>query len=1016
MATFSDHDIKLAADALKQGFVTQQALQWCHQEMEKQFHQGLSPSLHLLLKQYNLIQPEALQYLLQKHPLPQNFDVTLAPDTVYVKAAPPNVRPTRQSTRFPEPSGPQTQTQTVSLSVVREIARGALGVVFEAKESLLGRSLAMKKSASSESASEFFEEAKVTAQLEHPNVIPIHKAGFAEDGAAYFTMKLTRGSTLAERIEQSRSEPPSREALFKQLDIFLKIGDGIAFAHSKKIIHRDLKPENIMLGDYGEVLITGWAVARVRGRANKRLISASSPEEVANSTINDGELAGTPQYMAPEQAACEIDRIGPRTDIYGLGALLYEILTTKAPIELSPDMSKMALLKRVMDNEIVRPSLRAPDRAIPRELEAIAMKALSEDPIHRYRDVKALQEDIRLYMSGYSVSALSDHWGELAKKLVGRNKLVSAIVFVGFLALTALVIVFYLNVKEQRRQAIGQRDQAESLKQKALQEGQRLRQILEIQKKAREARIGEDQSLEAELERARRLSQLEARVYSKGRGQSELLKDFDVLIEQCEDPSQRLNIMIRRCYAQIRVGRPEAVPASLKTLKEKGASDKTIDQLRIELHLARFKTLDGPNQKFIQEMAMRYPKSGMGLLFQALISNDRDIRLKYCYEALAINPRISYALAIRAGIQENVPLQSMINDCNRALEISPNMALAYGNRGVAYVKEGQLRRGVNDLKKSLSIHPNQAYAHRCLGRASARLGRVEEAFRCFDRALQLNPKDRHAHEGRIELAFSKGHREDWQRYAAKYRQELPRIAERYLSSRIESKGSASRLKAEGLNSKGYALASQGRFRQAIPLFEQALSLDPKNLPALLNLADALQRLERVKEVIPLCLKAIDLAPGDYRAYYQLSQSYLKFKDTRRAIDYCKKARSVCRDPHIAMNLGCELCRLFTLTNQLGQAKALTLELMRLYPNSGAPLSVLGQLQVAEGNHEGALKSYARAIQFKDFQSYYFRAELYVRLKRRDEANQDLLKALKHGPAYLKPQVKRLIRELKEDPQ
>ncbi|MDF1663351.1 MAG: tetratricopeptide repeat protein [Planctomycetota bacterium] len=1011
MGTFSEHDVILASEALRLGYVTQEALQWCRAEMDRQFGEGLSPALHRLLEQHQLIQAGALQYLLQQYPAPHS-SVAQAESNGFTRipraTSTDSVDGDNAVTQLAYPVPPQSST---SLTIVRELARGGMGVVYEVTDAFLGRSLAMKKSLAEEVSPEFFEEARVTGQLEHPNIIPIHRAGFGPDGKPYFTMKLVRGKTFEEMLHEHAENADPHQRLLEQLDIFLKIGDGLAFAHSKRVVHRDLKPENIMIGEYGEVLVMDWGIARVRGRPSRRRFGIEEGLK-GGATMNDGELAGTPKYMAPEQAACEIDRIGPRTDIYGLGAILYELLAGTGPIELTTEMNKMAILRRVMENDIIPPIQRSPERYIPRELDAIAMKALSEDPVNRYRDVKALQHDIRLYMSGYSVSVLNDHWGQLLKKLMLRNKLASFVVLLGVLIFLVISLGSYLNIVEQRLRAIEQRDLAEGLRGQAAQEEQRLLQVLDTQKQASVARIAEDKALESELERARQLSELEARVYSSGRGNRAILREFDKLIRQSKDPAQGLHIMERKCYAQIRIGAFRDTGLFIQTLKEKGLPKRRLDDLRIELHFAQFKTLDMQRQKFIQEMALEYPKSGFAYLLEALKSRERVRRLDYCMKAIGVNPRMSYALAIRAGIQKNVTPTLLIEDCNRALAISPKMALAYGNRGVAFFKAGDVRRAVNDLNKSLELDRKQGYAYRYLGQAYVQLDRVFAALDCYTQAIRLDPTDRYAHESRIQLA--KGKKLDrWREYASEYRRAHPRDANRYLDRVLHSKDGPKRLRALELNSQGNELLKRRKFEEAVPLFEEAIKLDPDNLIPILNLADTLQNLNRVDLVIPLCLRAISLSPKDYRGYYQLTQCYLKQRNYKKAIEYCEKARSVNTDTRTIIHLGCELVQLHYRAGDKAKAQARALELTREYPKSGPPFSVLGQLQRNAGDLKGALKSFSRAIQLQDAQAFLFRALVYMKLNRRDEAYQDLLQALKSGPARQRTRVKSLLRDLKE---
>ena len=235
------------------------------------------------------------------------------------------------------------------LDVQKEIARGGMGVIFATKESATRRTVAMKvmyEERDTETAARFIEEAQVTAQLEHPNIVPIYDLGVGEDGQPFYTMKLVLGITLQKVLELIRKRVPEtveKYPLGYLLAIFQKICDALAFAHSKGVIHRDLKPANVMLGKYGEVMVMDWGLAKIIGK--KKVASPATPKaanfentvmglrgrHVDGFATMAGSIMGTPQYMSPEQAIGEIDNLDARSDIYTLGIILYELLTLEIP-------------------------------------------------------------------------------------------------------------------------------------------------------------------------------------------------------------------------------------------------------------------------------------------------------------------------------------------------------------------------------------------------------------------------------------------------------------------------------------------------------------------------------------------------------------------------------------------------------------------------------------------------------------------------------------------------------------
>lgn len=338
---------------------------------------------------------------------------------------------------------------------------GGMKAVLQVRDRDTGRSVAMAvipdfTERPNSDIDRFIQEARITALLEHPNIVPIHDIGVDENGSPYFTMKNLRGRTLALLLKKLKNGEHSllrRYDLNDLLLIYLKVCNAIAFAHSKGVIHLDLKPENIHIGDYGEVLVLDWGLAKYLGNpenpdspnphadiASAEDFSKRLGSDGLNLTLN-GVTKGTPGYMAPEQAAGKNDQKDERTDVYSLGAILFSILTFDTPLP-NRDVKEM-LVDTIRGNIETPRSMGSSHRSIPPAVEAIVLKAMRLDPNERYQKVQELRSDIISYMSGYATSA--EHAGAIKHTylFIWRNFTI-LLLSVSLVALACLVgIILY---------------------------------------------------------------------------------------------------------------------------------------------------------------------------------------------------------------------------------------------------------------------------------------------------------------------------------------------------------------------------------------------------------------------------------------------------------------------------------------------------------------------------------------------------------------------------------------------
>ncbi len=277
-----------------------------------------------------------------------------------------------------------------------EIGRGGCATVHRVFDKNLSRDTAVKFlnrrfARDPGCALRFLQEARLTGQLEHPGIVPVHEVGAGD--APYFCMKLVRGRTLLQRIEALGSHRLEARHLHELVHAVVKAAEAVAYAHSRGVVHRDLKPANVMLGDFGEVYVMDWGVAHVLPRP----MGVSEWAEHCLPREPGGTIVGTPAFMAPEQTAGDVALIDVRTDVFGLGTLLYYILTAQPP---HLGTGAESLVQSVGRREVDPPGKRGPGVGRPGELGRIAMRAMATRKSARYPHVLAMLEDLKAFARG----------------------------------------------------------------------------------------------------------------------------------------------------------------------------------------------------------------------------------------------------------------------------------------------------------------------------------------------------------------------------------------------------------------------------------------------------------------------------------------------------------------------------------------------------------------------------------------------------------------------------------------
>ena len=362
-----------------------------------------------------------------------------------------------------------------------EIARGGMGAIHKVRDEDLRRTLAMKLMLShggpadparpaqtDASLGRFLEEAQITSQLDHPGIVPVHEIGVDDQARVYFTMKLVKGDDLRTAFDRVRDPADSSWNTTRALSTLLRVCEAMAYAHAKGVIHRDLKPANVMVGAYGETCVMDWGIARIMGcedhkdlrlqpapastlvKSERRDAAHATPDSPLVTT--DGDVVGTPAFMSPEQACGRIEEMGPHSDVYAVGAMLYQLLTGQMPYVKPRDrVSPYTLLARVQQGP--PQPIHQLNQDVPAELIAICDKAMARAIPDRYSDMTELANDLRAYLENRVVAAYES--GALAelKKWIARNKGIATTAGASVILLAALTVWFVVRVRTEEQAA-----------------------------------------------------------------------------------------------------------------------------------------------------------------------------------------------------------------------------------------------------------------------------------------------------------------------------------------------------------------------------------------------------------------------------------------------------------------------------------------------------------------------------------------------------------------------------------
>jgi tetratricopeptide (TPR) repeat protein len=761
--------------------------------------------------------------------------------------------------------------------VQEKLGRGGMGIVYKAQHLRLNRPVALKMLLAGDCAQpqeleRFLREAETVAGLHHPNIVQVHEAGDL-GGRPYFTMEFIEGGSLAQKL--AGMPQPARQAAA----LVALVAEAVHAAHLRGVVHRDLKPGNILLTADGTPKLTDFGLAR-------RL------EGTAGLT-QSGMPVGTPSYMAPEQAQGKASGVGPATDIYALGAVLYELLTGRPPFRATTGAET---LQQVVSENPVTPTRLNP--TAPRDLETICLKCLEKEPSRRYPSAWAVAEDLHRFQRNEPI--LARPVGSLERVLRWtRRKPTAAALAATALAMLALMITSGVWLVQRRAelrnevstaltQAFRLRKQFHFREARALLEQARQqlvpvgpddlrRQVdgalddLELVENLDKARLGGATPVEGRwFDRTAALPLYEKALAQIGVGRPG--DDVKAILARVRNSAVRADIVAALDdWASITADPVRR--AWLLTLARGADPDPTRDRLR-QPELWK----DGPTlAKVVREMRVdelspqlatalgrvlrETGEEAMPLLLASQARNPQDFWLNFelgweLYDSQRFNEALSFNRAALALRPESSPAYNSVGTTlismsfvdQGTLALRPQASPAYYSDGISPIRMDLVDEGISYYRQALKIEPTFVISHNNLGFALYLKGRRDEAVGQFLEALRLDPTSAPAHSGLATVLWAKGKEEEAFRHLRE-------------AIRLDPKGSA-----QAHNNLGCALRDTGRLDEAIRHFEQAIQLRPKfSAFAHRNLGLALVKKARLDEAIGHFEQAIQLHPDFFRA-------------------------------------------------------------------------------------------------------------------------------------------------------
>jgi serine/threonine-protein kinase len=904
------------------------------------------------------------------------------PDSLATRAGPPTPEDAWRALDLlanldsPELAGasrdPTTDTETSRYQRQHLHAQGGTGQVWQARDRQLGRDIALKELLPEYEDEptlrrRFLVEAQITGQLEHPGIVPVYELIQPPgEGSPCYTMRLVRGGReLSEVVweyhQKRRAGQAGAVELRDLLQAFVSICGTLAYAHARGVVHRDLKGGNLILGPFGEVIVLDWGLARVLGQKDEAVAEPPVRLEDGGDATEAGHVLGTLAYMAPEQARGEVDRIDRRTDVFGLGAVLYEILTGRPPYtsaEPDKDQRKLDLLCQAHKGAVVPPRRVAP--WVPRPLEAVCLKALAKEPEDRYATALELGEEVKRWLAGELVRAWPEPWAVRAWRRVKRRPLLATGMLVALLVGGAAW--GYIEWRQSMRLAT----EREKARQRGRQVAEMLGQIEAGRAEARTASSPRARSLTAQM--LATAQEADALLAEDGaeEGQRQRVRELVAELQQEERDRQMLARLEEARYRGAPIWKQghfnwagsdaawaaafrwygidvQKLPAEEATrlmrsrairVELAAALDFWAALARAEGQVRRFRDLaravdDDPGRNRVRDALGRNDRQALeklatparirSLPAATLVLLGASLRNAGAHEAalrvlrqaqrrypddVAVNNELGGALLAR-----HPPLpEEAIRFFSVSLALRPDSAWAFTNLGEALREKGQLDEAIAHHRRALVLQPNFGSALIHLGGALIEKKELDEAITHLRKAVELQPNRPAAH-----------------------------------------------------NNLGLALEGKDQLTEAITHFRKAIASNPTFAEGHTNLGDALRKKGHAGEAIKHLRKASELQPNDARFHYNLAIALLEQRRAGEAVEHLRTAIKL--RPNLAQahhTLGLTLRD----KGELNAAIEHLRKTIELQPNDPAAHNNLGLALYTKGQRDEAIQHYRWAIELQ----------------------------------------------------